>query len=237
VVVAAVGGQPLGTSARTAERSANVGHGVEERDQLGDVVAVAARERPGEPGFPRFDEQVVFGAVSGSINRARACLGALFSPERGSSRRSPPATRTRRPRASAPTGQREAPPTPRPLPLVQAPPAGVIGLGWRGRAPPRCQSRCPRACRASSGVPFRIAAPSGSTGPCSPQESEWPSPDSSCSISLRTDRSSPRPARFDRRATMSTSRFTGRGQRGLIGDDGDDSRSGSRRSSAARVRT
>ena len=78
VVVAAVGGQPLWTVPRPADAAAYRRHAFEERDQLGAVVAVAARERPGERDPARVDQEVVLGAVSGSINRARARLGAPF---------------------------------------------------------------------------------------------------------------------------------------------------------------
>jgi hypothetical protein len=45
---------------------------------LRDVVAVAARDRPGERDPRRVDQEVVLAAVSGSINRARARRGAPF---------------------------------------------------------------------------------------------------------------------------------------------------------------
>jgi hypothetical protein len=45
---------------------------------LGDVVAVAAGDRPGERDPGRVYEQVMLRAVSGSINRARARRGAPF---------------------------------------------------------------------------------------------------------------------------------------------------------------
>ncbi len=48
VVVAAVGGYPLGPLARPADLAAHRGDAVDEGDQLRDVVAVAAGERPGE---------------------------------------------------------------------------------------------------------------------------------------------------------------------------------------------
>ena len=78
VVVAAVGAEPLGPPARSADTPPHRRHGVDQRDQLGDVVAVAAgeREREREPG--RVDEKVVLGAGSASIHRARARFGAPF---------------------------------------------------------------------------------------------------------------------------------------------------------------
>jgi hypothetical protein len=78
VVVAAVGGDPLGPLARPADRAAYRWHALNERDQLCDVVAVAAGHRPREWDPARVYEKVMLGAVSGSINRARARLGAPF---------------------------------------------------------------------------------------------------------------------------------------------------------------
>ena len=78
VVVAAVGGQACWSTARPADLAAHRRHTVKQRDQLGDVVAVAARNRPGERDPCRVDQEVVLGAISGSINRARARRGAPF---------------------------------------------------------------------------------------------------------------------------------------------------------------
>lgn len=78
VVVAAVCGHSLGPPARAADLAAHRRDTLDERDQLGDVVAVATRERPGERDPGRVDQEVVLGAVSGSINRARARFGAPF---------------------------------------------------------------------------------------------------------------------------------------------------------------
>ena len=77
-VVAAIGSQPLGPSPRPAWSAANRRDRVEEGDQLGDVVAVATAERPREWDPGRVYEKVMLGAVSGSINRARARRGAPF---------------------------------------------------------------------------------------------------------------------------------------------------------------
>ena len=78
VVVAAVGADTVRSAAGPADLAADRWHPVDERDQLGAVVAVAAGERPGEREPGRVNEKVVLGAVSGSINRARARLGAPF---------------------------------------------------------------------------------------------------------------------------------------------------------------
>jgi hypothetical protein len=78
VVVAAIGADTIGSTAGSADFAAYRRHTVDERDQLGAVVAVAARERPGERDPRRVDEEMVLGTVSGSINRARARRGAPF---------------------------------------------------------------------------------------------------------------------------------------------------------------
>ncbi len=78
VVIAAIGDESVGATAGPADGAAHGRHLVEQRNQLGDVVTVATRERPGERDPGRVDQEVVLGAVSGSINRARARLGAPF---------------------------------------------------------------------------------------------------------------------------------------------------------------
>jgi hypothetical protein len=78
VVVAAVCGDAVGSSARPADLAAHRRGAIDERDQLGDVVAVAAGERPGERDPGRIDEEMVLGAVSGSVDRARARRSAPF---------------------------------------------------------------------------------------------------------------------------------------------------------------
>src|SRR5690348_8168918 len=78
VVVAAVGGDSLGPSAWSADLASHRRYPLDQRDELGDVVAVAARDRPRERDPGRVYEKVMLGAVSGSINRARARRGAPF---------------------------------------------------------------------------------------------------------------------------------------------------------------
>ena len=46
VVVAAVGDEAVGAASQPTDAAAYRRHPVEQREQLGDVVAVAARERP-----------------------------------------------------------------------------------------------------------------------------------------------------------------------------------------------
>jgi hypothetical protein len=80
VVVGAVAGDTVGAPARPTDLATHGRHTVDERDQLRAVVAVAARERPRERDAAALDEEVMLGAVSGSINRARARRGApLFA--------------------------------------------------------------------------------------------------------------------------------------------------------------
>jgi hypothetical protein len=78
VVVTAISGDPVGASAWPADLAAYRRDALEERDELGDVVAVAAGDRPGERDPGRVYEKVMLRAISGSINRARARLGAPF---------------------------------------------------------------------------------------------------------------------------------------------------------------
>ncbi len=113
VVVAAVGDHAVGTTARSPRSSAHRRYRGQQRDQLGDVVAVAARDRAGERDPRRVDEQVVLGAGSGSINRARARFGAPFSLARGLSPRPRATTRSHPLRASAKAAPRAAAPRPR----------------------------------------------------------------------------------------------------------------------------
>jgi hypothetical protein len=78
VVVTAVGAETIGSAARAPWLAADGRDTVEERDQLGAVVAVAARNSPGERDPRRIYEKVMLRTASGSINRARARFGAPF---------------------------------------------------------------------------------------------------------------------------------------------------------------
>lgn len=78
VVVAAVGGETLRASAWPTHATSNGRHPLDERDELGHVVAVAAGQGPGERDPGGVYQEVVLGAGSGSINRARARRGAPF---------------------------------------------------------------------------------------------------------------------------------------------------------------
>ena len=78
VVVAAIGVEPVGPSPWPANTATYRRHAVQQREQLSDVVAVAAGDRPGERDPGRVYEKVMLRPVSGSINRARARRGAPF---------------------------------------------------------------------------------------------------------------------------------------------------------------
>ena len=62
VVVAAVGADTIGSPAWPADLAGYRRDAIDERDQLGAVVAVAARELPGERDPRRVDEEMVLGA-------------------------------------------------------------------------------------------------------------------------------------------------------------------------------
>ena len=78
VVVASVGEHTVRPFARPADLAAHRRDALDERDKLRDVVAVAAGDAPGKRDPGRVYEKVMLGAVSGSINRARARRGAPF---------------------------------------------------------------------------------------------------------------------------------------------------------------
>ena len=78
VVVATVGGDPVGPSTRAADLAADRRDALDERDQLGDVVAVAAGERPRERHTAAVYEQVVLAAPPAAIDRAGTRFCAPF---------------------------------------------------------------------------------------------------------------------------------------------------------------
>ena len=78
VVVAAVGAQTRRPASGAPDQPAHRRHAVEQRDQLRDVVAVAAGQRPGKRDPARVDQEVVLGAAAAAIDRARARRGAPF---------------------------------------------------------------------------------------------------------------------------------------------------------------
>lgn len=80
VVVAAVCDQLVGAPARPADDAGDRRYPLEQRDQLRDVVAVAAGQRPGERSPVAVDEEVVLRASPAPVDRARGRFGApLFA--------------------------------------------------------------------------------------------------------------------------------------------------------------
>jgi hypothetical protein len=78
VVVTAVGDQRAGPASRAADAAAHGRYAVEQLEQLGDVVAVAAGERPGERDPAAVYEEMVLAARSAAIDRAATRLRAPF---------------------------------------------------------------------------------------------------------------------------------------------------------------
>jgi hypothetical protein len=78
VVVAAVGDQRPRSSSRPADAAADGRHPVEQFEQLGDVVAVAAGERPGQRDPAAVYEQVVLAAATASVDGAGTRFRAPF---------------------------------------------------------------------------------------------------------------------------------------------------------------
>ena len=78
VVVAAVDDQRSRSAARPADPAAHGRHAVEQLEQLGDVVAVAAGERPGERDPAAVYQQVMLAAEAAPVDRAGAGFCAPF---------------------------------------------------------------------------------------------------------------------------------------------------------------
>jgi hypothetical protein len=78
VVVAAVGDQRAWPAPRPADATADGRYSVKQLEQLGDVVAVPARERPGKRDPAAVYEQVMLAAWSAAVNRAGTRLDAPF---------------------------------------------------------------------------------------------------------------------------------------------------------------
>ncbi len=68
-VVAPVGVQAPWFAAGAPPQSPDRWNGIEQRQELGDVVPVAAGERDGEWGSVAVDDQVVLGAGAGAVDR------------------------------------------------------------------------------------------------------------------------------------------------------------------------
>src|SRR5207247_1909443 len=115
-----------GSLARTADLAAHRRHPLDERDQLRDVVAVAAGDGPSERDPGRVYEKVMLGAVSGPVNWARAVAAPLFSLARGwrARPRAPlPAPRDETAPSPSTTTTRSHPPTRPTPPTASRPPA------------------------------------------------------------------------------------------------------------------
>jgi len=78
VVVATIGDDLLGASPWSADGAAHGRHLVDERDQLRDVVTVAAGDRVRERDPRGVNQEVVLRSGSASVHRARARFGAPF---------------------------------------------------------------------------------------------------------------------------------------------------------------
>jgi hypothetical protein len=78
VVVATVGDDPVGATSRSTDAAAHRWDEVDERNQLGDVVTVTARERPCERRPGAVGQEVVLGARAAPVDRARPGLAAPF---------------------------------------------------------------------------------------------------------------------------------------------------------------
>src|SRR4051812_18394242 len=78
VVVAAVGDDAVGAFPRSADTAADRRHAVEQLEQLGDVVAIAARERPGERQSAAVYEEGLLAAAPAAIDGAGTRLRAPF---------------------------------------------------------------------------------------------------------------------------------------------------------------
>ncbi len=149
MLVAAIGDHPVGPSAWPADEAGDSRHALEQRDQLGDVVAVTAGQRPGEREPCGVDEDVVLRARPAPVGRARIGLGVPFSPARGWSRRSLATTRSHQRPVTARAAARAAVPTPRLA--ATRPGAASRCTPTRTRAPAADASTgCPCAARTRS---------------------------------------------------------------------------------------
>src|SRR6266700_5986925 len=78
VVVAAIGDDTVGTPPGSADAAAYRRHPVEQRKQLGDVVAVTAGERPGQRDAAAVYEEMLLATPMAAVDRARTGLRAPF---------------------------------------------------------------------------------------------------------------------------------------------------------------
>ena len=78
VVVAAVGDDAVGPPSGPADAAAYGRHPVEQRQELGDVVAVAAGERPGQRDPAAVYEEMLLATWAAPVDRAGTRLRAPF---------------------------------------------------------------------------------------------------------------------------------------------------------------
>ena len=78
VVVAAVGDDAVRAMSGSTGAAADVRHAVEQREQLRDVVAVAAGERPGQRDAAAVYEEMLLATAPASVDRAGTRLRAPF---------------------------------------------------------------------------------------------------------------------------------------------------------------
>jgi hypothetical protein len=77
VVVATVGQQRVRPAARSSDSARDGRNLVEQRQELGDVVAVCGGQRHRERDAPPVDDEVVFAARSCAVDRAGTAFGPL----------------------------------------------------------------------------------------------------------------------------------------------------------------
>lgn len=168
VVIVAVGDEPLGAPAWSADLAANRPDPVEKRQQLGDVAAVAAGERDLKRHAAGVGQEVVLGAGFGAVNRRGPGQSPLEERGCGLSRR--PSGPVDRPGGVEPPEHLgvQARPHPGSLPLPKAPPgrpspsssrACAAGGATRSRCAGRRGSRSGRCGRRRRGRPVRCGGP------------------------------------------------------------------------------
>jgi hypothetical protein len=166
VVVGTVGEHCIRPPPRPTATTPHRWKGINQRHELGDVVAVAAGQRHLQRDTVPVGDQMVFRARSGTVDLARSRLGHLSSPAHAS-RRSPPSTspvgrrRSTQPAATRATGPRPRPCSSHAAAASRSSPIQSPTVGARTPTESRCRGR--RECR---------------TGPCGhPAEGD---PDGRC---------------------------------------------------------
>jgi hypothetical protein len=78
VVVAAIGDDAVGAAPRPTDVSTHRRHSIQQREQLGDVVAVGAGERPGKRQPAAVYEEMLLAATAAAVDRAGTGSRAPF---------------------------------------------------------------------------------------------------------------------------------------------------------------